>query len=337
MARNDTVTRILKVIHYLEVQPQGLGVREIHSKLSNDGFEISERTIYRDLEAIESIHLPLTKTGQGLESRWKLESVASINQKIHFSYHELIALFLAKESLTQFKNSPLFGPINNLFSSIEKALGPGAHKDLSNLQNYMGYRSRATWQSGISQEVLDTIYDACAEGQVLKVTYRSKSGQFVDQTVERRLGPEGMYFADSGAYLIARDLEKNEHRTYALNRVIEAVLTEESYESSGFSMKEYVKDSIGAFQSGEVKLIEVEIQDPIAAYVSERRWHESQILTRTPNGIVLKMQVRLNEELARWILSLGPAVQKVEPSELRDLVARLADQVAANLRGKKVA
>lgn len=318
MARNDTVSRILKVIHLLEVHPSGLSVKELRQKLDEQGYKASERTIYRDIEALEMLRLPVIREenpNQAGQSRLRLESVASIHQKISFSYHELIALFLSRESMQIYKGSPFFRVVDQFFEKIEKGLGLGGQKELLNIQGYVGFKPSSTWQSTVQHEIMDTLYDACAEGQELQIIYKAKSGEHKDQFVPRRVGPEGLYFVDSGAYLVAKDLGKKEYRTYSVNRIVEAKKLDDEYVSS-LNLKDYLKNSIGLINSGEIKPVEVFIKDPIASYVSERRWHDSQTITRVDDGVVMKMTVQINAELVRWILGLGSAAVVRAPVEL---------------------
>jgi predicted DNA-binding transcriptional regulator YafY len=126
MDRNSQVIRILKVIHYLEINPRGMTVKSIYERLLADGFQVTERTVRRDLMAISGAHLPLqcvNEESKQPEKIWKLKSMASINGKIQFTCQELLALFLARESLRVFNHSSLFTPINAFFERLEKALG----------------------------------------------------------------------------------------------------------------------------------------------------------------------------------------------------------------------
>jgi len=328
MSRGDTAARLIRVIAILEAHPRGLSIRELHERIKNDGFDCSPRTIYRDLDVIQKAYFPIVNEGSGDESKWKLNSLAKLNEKIQFSYQELMALFLAKESLQALRGTALFNHINNFITRIEKALGTGAEKELKNLSHVVAFRASAGWQTGVAQEILDTAYDGCYEGYVLKVEYKAKSGQFKDQVHERRLGPEGLYFADAAAYLIAKDLNDQKYKTYSLSRIVSVIRTEDPYESNGFSLKDYLKDGIGVLNQGEIEEVQLLIADPIGSYVAERRWHDSQQTTRGTNGIRLKLNVRLNDELVRWILGLGPDAFVESPHSLRVRVQNMALAIA---------
>jgi len=339
MARGDTAVRLLKIIMYLETSPEGLTVKEIENRLISDGIEISERTIYRDLEVIQGAHFPMVvdedKSSLAPERRWKFARVTALTEKIHFANHEIFALYLARESLKSLSSSPLMKDILNMTDKLEKALGPGVEKELRNLSDYVAYKATATWQTGVSQEILDTVYQACWDGVVIELTYRSKSGQFMDQIKLRRLGPETLYFAGGGGYLIAKDLTDNKVKTYSLNRIIEANYTEEEYQSTGFKIEDYIKDNFGILSSGTPAQIELFITDPIASYVSERRWHDSQQITRVDRGIQFRMYVNINDELIRWILGLGPAAKVISPLSLAQSVQDAAEAISQHYAAKK--
>ena len=327
MARNKQVTRILRVISLLECTPAGFSVRELTQRLNNEGHPCELRTVYRDLEAIQDAYFPVTKEGSDDESRWKLDSIASISPSIQFSYRELMALFIARNSLDAFRGSPVFDAIQGFFSRIEKVLGPRAQEGLAEFDTYIGFKPKPTWQSAVAQEVLDTIHQACSEGHALEIEYRAVSGNNMGEVKTRKVGPAAIYFADSSAYLIAMDFETKQYKTYSLNRVRSAMRLDEAFDSHGFIAKEHLKGGIGVFSQGEIQNVELEVAEPIASYVSERRWHESQIVTREAHGINLKMQVKINDELARWVLGLGPAATVISPANLKLRIAELAREI----------
>jgi len=71
----------------------------------------------------------------------------------------------------------------------------------------------------------------------------------------------------------------------------------------------------------ELYTVKVRISPSWARWVGERIWHESQKITRLPNGsLEIAFQVAGLDEIKRWILSFGPECQVLEPEKLRKLV-----------------
>ena len=120
-----------------------------------------------------------------------------------------------------------------------------------------------------------------------------------------------------------------------MSRVRNATLLDEHYDSKGFKAEEYFKDGIGVLGKGEPQLVELLISEPMASYVSERRWHDSQKIVRNPQGIVFTMTVRVNDELARWVMGLGDSAVVVTPLELAEKIKKQA--LAISKKYKKAA
>lgn len=327
--RNTQVTRILKIIHLLEINPQGFTAAELTTKIQGYGYNEQERTIRRDIEAVNEI-FPLVETevdGQR-EKRFKLDSIAKISKNVSFSVEELIALYLSKEVMGSFKSSPLFQHINSFYEKLEKVLGAKASTYLSEMKEKVFYSPMASWQSSIPQEIFDTVYRACEEGHVVEVYYNSLSKSPAGNSSHRKLGPEGVYFGNGGAYLIAQDMGDGEIKFFSFARIREAKWTEEEYESKKVDITAMIDSGIGVLQIGEIDEIEIQIKDPIASYVSERRWHKTQKIIRSQEGITLSMNVKVNDELARWVLSLGTHASVIKPDELKSKVAKISEEIA---------
>jgi predicted DNA-binding transcriptional regulator YafY len=335
MARHEMTLRVFRILHYLETSRLGLRVGEIHERLHHDGFDIDKRTVHRDLELLQQAHIPLESEGTGPESRWKMAPFAEVRQHVQFTYHEIFALYVARKSLDHLKGTPIHEALNSLFMKIEKVLGTNTDAFQEFLQN-LAFRPQLTWHTSVPQVILDTVYHTLEEGHVLKISYRSEAGKNAGQYVDRKVGPECLYFANGGVYLIAKDLDKNEPRTYALARIKEAEMdTTQVYKKEGLSPDNLFKESFGVLNTGEAKLVEIMVEGPIAAFVAERRWHESQQTLKTDRGFRIKMHVRINDELARWVLSLGPSATIIAPAALTSLVESMAAQVVSKYQQKK--
>jgi len=73
--RNLQVSRLFKVLTILEGTSNGLTVTEIFERLQEWSVEVTERTIYRDLEGLKDAGFPLNVKGTDTDgaNRWTLE------------------------------------------------------------------------------------------------------------------------------------------------------------------------------------------------------------------------------------------------------------------------
>ena len=108
------VVRILNVVRILERHPQGISTEAVHRELQREGFKASKRTVYRDLEAVEEAHFPLEREerddGQHV---WKFSPVTVVSGKVQISYDEIVALYIAKETLEPLRPTVFYKDISS--------------------------------------------------------------------------------------------------------------------------------------------------------------------------------------------------------------------------------
>src|SRR5688572_25283703 len=108
MARNDQVSRILRIIGILELAKDGLRIPELLSKLNNEDFDCSRRTLYRDLDAIQLAGFPVENSESGEDSGvWKLSATARVHPKVAITYQELLSLFLCREAFRAYEGTAI--------------------------------------------------------------------------------------------------------------------------------------------------------------------------------------------------------------------------------------
>lgn len=332
--RNAQVIRILKVIMMLENHPHGLTIKEISEKLKDLKLGCSERTLFRDMEAIESSHFPISNEKIDDRAVWKFNAVAVISDKVKISYEELKALYISKEFLEPLRGTNFYKDIHSFYEKLEKLLGPKAMNELLDIGKAIQFKPKASWSTGVPQEVMDVLYAGCNERHKVWIEYQSTSGENAHKITRRLVGPETLYLADAGLYLIAKDFKDNVTKTFSVPRVRAAEWTDESYEGSDFNPKTFFDKALGVLNKGETESIQILIKEPIASYVAERKWHESQTIIRKADGLLMKLNVKINDELARWILSLGPSVTEIDPPRLRHMVCNMAEEISAINRRK---
>ena len=336
MERNHQISRILRVIYHLEVNPRGLTAKQIKDLLRGDGYDNTIHTMYRDLKALQGAGIPITNEEEQ-SGIWKLENYAQISKNVSFTARDLISLFIAQEAIAHLKGSTVYEDLKAFFEKLQTLLKV---KDLDALKEYSeiyGFKFKASWHTGVAQETLDTIHSACAEKHLLKISYKSNYQDQTNLFKERIVGPEKIYFADSGAYLIAVDQNDNTTKTYSLSRIQSVEMLETAYTPNELNLDDYFKNSFGVLNSGDVQSVEIFVREPMASYISERRWHNSQSVVRQAEGIQLKMEVRINDEFVRWILSLSPYFDIKSPAILEERVLEIMELNVKSIKAKKAA
>lgn len=73
----------------------------------------------------------------------------------------------------------------------------------------------------------------------------------------------------------------------------------------------------------ELYTVKVRISPGWARWVGEKIWHESQKITKLPDGgLKITFRVAGLEEIKRWILSFGPEAVVLDPEKLKEMVRK---------------
>jgi predicted DNA-binding transcriptional regulator YafY len=73
----------------------------------------------------------------------------------------------------------------------------------------------------------------------------------------------------------------------------------------------------------ELHIVKVRISSGWARWVGEKIWHESQKITKLPDGgLDITFRVAGLDEIKRWVLSLGPEAVVLEPEKLKEMVRK---------------
>jgi predicted DNA-binding transcriptional regulator YafY len=139
-----------------------------------------------------------------------------------------------------------------------------------------------------------------------------------------------------GLYLFALHVEEDKIKTFAIERFrkFERRRGEHFVYPQHYHPQEVVADCFGIL-SGPIEHVKLRFDRSEAPYITERRWHASQVVeTDVDGGVVLQMRVGVSEELIRWLLGFGPRVEVLAPAFLSDKLYQL-HEAAAQRRGTR--
>ena len=89
-----------------------------------------------------------------------------------------------------------------------------------------------------------------------------------------------------------------------------------------FNLADFMRHSFKVMHD-ELYTVRVKISPAWARWVGEKIWHESQKAKKNGDeSLVLTFQVAGLDEIKRWVLSLGPECQVLEPGKLKEMVRK---------------
>lgn len=329
MERHGEIVRQWRILLALENKSRGLTLAEA-TEAAGEG--VSDRTIRRDFEALTQAGFPIETVKRDGKTYFALNrevfrGVAAAG----FSLSELCALHLSRTVLTAVAGGPFKDSLASAFDKLYDALPPPMWKFIESLPDALGAKDHASRPRGAgSARAIDALMNAILARRRVRMRYHSFSSQQVkDYLVE----PYRLAYAQGGLYLQAFVPEYGEMRTFAAQRIEQAVALEESFNPLADAPSDVFPDSLGAF-SGTPETVVIEFSAAEAPYVRERQWHTSQAIEDLPDGrIRLTLNVVIDWELQAWVMGFGPAAKVIRPDAFaRRIVESLEEARATYLR-----
>lgn len=319
--KTDRTVRLLKVEHFLYQNPRGLKVEEI-SRLC----EVSKRTTYRDLAALET-ELGMPIWGEGTK-RGIVEGY--LLPPIHFTLPEALNVFLAARLMLSYAHR--YDPnVASTFMKVNSIVPPPLREQIQKTMEWM----RKQPEDDRYLRILATLAEAWISQQRIKIIYRALEAE---KTTERTIEP---YFIEPAAaghssYVIAYCHRAHEVRTFKIERIESIELLDEGYTlPEDFDANEYLGSSWGITVYGEVKMVKLRFDPEIARIMEETVWHPSQVVEKQEDGsVIMTLRVAVTDELYFWILSWGEKAKVLEPEELRQDIIKTAKAMLVVYKGK---
>ncbi len=312
--RGSQMARQWRLIRLIESRTQGISAAELAREL-----DVPIRTVYRDLQAIQDGGFPLYSEREGANSTWKLLDTFKKHFPLPLTPTELMALHVSCDMLSALDGSFIHESISSVLKKVKSCLTPETLKYLDEVTGKLTVNFGPARTFPGLKETIKTVSEATTKGQRIEIVYRAASTSKVTQ---RKVDPYHVHMSKGGFYLIGYCHVRREIRTFAMERVQDCRLLDESFEMRhDFDLQDYLRN---AFQlmTGQPRKITVRISSSAAHIVRERMWHPSQeIQELLDGGVEITLRVPINYEIVSWILGFGPAAEVLQPSDLRNRIA----------------
>ncbi|GAA0306592.1 YafY family protein [Streptomyces polychromogenes] len=204
----DRTTRLYALVEELRASaPRPRTVAALAAR-----FEVSTRTVQRDLQALMESGVPV-RTTPGRGGGWTVDPAMTL-PPVHFTADEAAALAAALAAA----GTPYAGAARTAYQKLIASMtGPAAAAAEGLAVRIVALPSRT------ERAVRDAVERALADGTVLRLAYADASGRVSERAVE----PAGLLTAEGHWYLIGWCRTRRAGRGFRLDRITDATPTGE--------------------------------------------------------------------------------------------------------------
>jgi len=311
--------RLLSILMYLQTRG-----RTATGRLAEE-FEVSRRTIIRDLYALRVAGFPVY-TERGPHGGCYLHEEYR-NTLTQLTTDEIAALFLSsiQEPL---KDLGLSEPLRGAVLKLTAALSESRQAARSRVAERIVIDPKPWTRPSEPIGRLDTLHRAVMEDRWVTVKLTRPFGV----VTERRIAPYGL-IAKAGAWFVVWAGEDGQLRVDRTSRVLEAQLETAPFERpDGFDLEGYWTDWRDRQEKARPTFdVRLRVRKDAIRYVEDalgaRQGVFYSIPTTSAGWTTMDVSFPFLEEARRELLALGGAVEVISPDALRRSMADFAEQI----------
>jgi predicted DNA-binding transcriptional regulator YafY len=295
------MNRLFQIVYIL------LNKKTTTAKELAERFEVSVRTIYRDIDMLSSAGIPVYAS-QGKGGGISLLDDYVLNKSV-LSEDEQNEILFALQSLTVTQNPETDKVLSKLSSLFNKSKTNWIEVDLS------------PWGSDKNKTCEFTILkNAILNHQIIELIYFNSSGEKSSRKVE----PIKLIFKVHAWYLQGFCLTKNEYRTFKISRMSNIEITQEFF-TDRISERLPVDDEK---EQKSQKWVNVQLQiSPQGAYRVFEEFTEKEITRNQDGSFTVATSLPESEWLYHYILSFGTDIEVLSPQNIREMIQDKLDEI----------
>lgn len=309
----NRVDRLLALILFLQSR------RLVTAEELAGHFELSVRTVYRDLKALGEAGVPIMAeagVGYSLMKGYHLPPVT-------FTSAEAGALATGGVLVEQMTDSSLTTQMNSALQKIRAVLPREQQEKIERIERATFLLERRADSRKADNTSLLQIQGALARRRVLQLAYRSGS---TGEATMRQIEPLGLTHYLQHWHLIAWCRLREDFRDFRLDRIEDISFSSETFTvREGFQLSDYLRQ-----MEANVTSIRIRVKfSGTSAVRARREWSLGVVREEAvADGIVLTLAAGEVDWFVGWLLSFGTAATVLEPANLRQKLITAAQATA---------
>lgn len=285
------INRLFEIVYIL------LNKKSITAKELSEHFEVSQRTIYRDIDTLCECGIPIyTSKGKGggiglLDSFILNKSILSEDEQ-----NEILCALKSLQATNYKDNNSVLSKLSNLFGTTNT--------------NWIEI-DFSGWNSN-SEENFSLLKHAILNTKVVSFDYYSSYGEKTTRSVE----PLQLWFKDKNWYLKAFCKLKESYRIFRLSRIKNLFISDETFIRK---LPEIQLESRSLEKNHDIVNLKLNINSSQSYRVYDE-FDYDQITVNDDNTFTVSASYPQGEWIYSYILSFGPDATVLEPEYVGNII-----------------
>ena len=315
----DTSLRLLTLLKLVPRRSPGITCRTLQERLKDRDFDVSLRTIQRDLDKLSGPFTLISDEGHPAHWSW-LPGSPDQSLPGHDPFSAM-TWRLVEDHLQPLLPRTLREEIEPQFRAARQFLDQSGSQRLNRWQERVRLlpRGMPLQPPEVDPGIMDAVYGALLEGSQLEVSYQSRTA---DHPRDLTINPVGLVVRDSIHYLLATVEPYSDVIQMVLHRMASARIADEpAREPEKFDLDRYISEGGFEYASGPPIRLVARFHDGAGHHLMESPLSDDQSAKDLGDGCVeIGATVRESDQLHWWLLGFGNRVEVIAPKALRESI-----------------
>lgn len=316
---NETVKRFDRIVS-IHIQLQSKKI--VRAQDLADRFQVSLRTIYRDIRTLESSGVPIVSeagVGYSIMDGYRLPPVM-------FTKEEAGSFVAAEKLMEQFTDDTLGAYFKSAMYKIKSVLRGGERDWIDAIESKVRINpSRELFNKDIPNG-LEVIFESIAERTQLFLTYKAFEA---DNSSERYIEPVGLFHENNYWYLMAYCHLRKDYRQFRTDRMKQIKRTSLPYLLEHGPLEDYRPER----PKEDCTKIVLRVDKKVARYMTSSTNYYG-LTKQVPMGDEMELTFmcsRVENDFVRWYLMFSDYATIIEPESLKVTVREILAAATSRL------
>ena len=312
MNRIDRLTAIL-----IQLQSQ----RVVKAQDIAARFNISLRTVYRDVRTLEEGGIPImgeAGVGYSIMDGYRLPPVM-------FTLEEATAFLTAEKLIEKLTDASTEESYKSAMYKVKAVLRATEKDYLENIDNHIEVlNNRHLPKPKHLPSPIPSILKSISEKNVLSIDYFANNSQ---ERTERNIEPVGVFYSGSYWHVIAFCHLRNDYRDFRIDRISHMAQTSHKFGKEHPTLKTYLKQ---LSKERELETVVMRVNKKVLRYFGDQLFYNGFVSKKEFKDDIVEMTFLSAslEGFARWYLMFGDQADIISPNKLKDIVKKIATAIS---------
>lgn len=304
----DRVTAILTQLQSKPlVRAQDLAVK----------FDVSVRTIYRDIKTLENAGIPIVGeagSGYSLMDGYKLPPVM-------FTKEEVLSFITAEKLMQKFLHQSLGNHYQTAMEKVRSVLKYSDRNLIQNIEKQIDIFNYHPKTEDTIKDIIPIILESIAEKKQLNLEYKTVDSKVSARTIE----VVGVFFEFNYWYIMAFCTLRNDFRQFRVDRILKIFKTQNPFLQEYGQINDYRQNSSG--NKTKVRLL---VEKKIIGHlVNSKKYYGLIEEIETENGIELIFETDwIKDGFPRWLITFADYAEILEPESLKESLKKIITDIS---------